>query len=120
MQLLCTPGQHAPLQNLCSVHASLRYCLCHEVVPPCLCRWLQDPASKAWNVVVVAPKGMQEVSCPDCLFIHRYDGTVEQGRYQVLYQVMQTAAWDDLVVGKHQYLYFPEEGIIQDVPAIKA
>ena len=105
---------------LCT-HRSLlvKLALCTEGKQLCCCRWLQHPASKAWNIVVVAPKGMQQVICPDCLFVHRYDGTIQQGRYQVLYQVMQTAAWDELVVGRHKYLYFPEEGIIQDVPAIK-
>ncbi|KAL0046279.1 hypothetical protein WJX82_007868 [Trebouxia sp. C0006] len=34
------------------------------------------------------------------------------------WNVVITGMWDDLVVDKHKYLYFPEEGVIQDVSAI--
>ena len=67
---------------------------------------------------MVAPLGMDQVTCPHCLFVHRFNTSQKVGRYQLLYQLMQTASWDDLVVDKHKYLYFPEEGVIQDVSAI--
>ncbi len=82
------------------------------------CRWLNEPAAEAWNVVIVAPYDLDTVTCPHCLFVHRYNSTQKLGRYQHLYQLMQTGMWDDLVVDKHKYLYFPEEGVIQDVSAI--
>lgn len=82
------------------------------------CRWLQDPAARAWHTVIVAPDNLDSVTCPDCLFVHRYNATQKLGRYQHLYQLMQTAMWGDLVVDKHKYLYFPEEGVIQDASAI--
>jgi hypothetical protein len=83
-----------------------------------MCRWLTEPAAEAWNVVIVAPHDLDIVTCPHCLFVHRYNSTQKMGRYQHLYQLMQTGMWDDLVVDKHKYLYFPEEGVIQDVSAI--
>lgn len=61
---------------------------------------------------------MEQVTCPHCLFVHRFNPGLEQGRYALLYQLMQSAQWDLLVAGKHKYLYFPEEAVVQDISAI--
>ena len=82
------------------------------------CRWLKDSIKKAWNVIVVAPQGMDQVTCPHCLFVHRYDPDLQQGRYALLYQLMQASQWNSLAEARHNFLYFPEEGIVHDVSAI--
>ena len=82
------------------------------------CSWLQHSGTQPWNVIVVAPTDMDQVTCPHCLFIHRFDPEMHQGRYGLLYELMQTEQWAQLVADRHQYLYFPEEGVVQDVSTI--
>ena len=82
------------------------------------CRWLTESVWKPWNIIVAAPNDMDQVTCPHCLFLHRFDPGLQQGRYALLYQLMQSAQWHELVAGKHRYLYFPEEAIVQDISAI--
>ena len=83
-----------------------------------LCRWLAESVKQPWDIVVVAPQDMDQVTCPHCLFVHRFNPGLKQGRYALLYELIQSAQWDVLVAGKHKYLYFPEEDIVQDTSAI--
>ncbi|KAL3156462.1 hypothetical protein ABBQ38_000767 [Trebouxia sp. C0009 RCD-2024] len=83
-----------------------------------LIRWLAESVKQPWSVIVIAPQDMEQVTCPHCLFVHRFNPGLEQGRYALLYQLMQSAQWDLLVAGKHKYLYFPEEAVVQDISAI--
>ncbi len=56
-----------------------------EVLDSCyMCSWLREPAADAWNVVIVAPYNLDTVTCPHCLFVHRYNSTQKLGRYQHL------------------------------------
>lgn len=71
-----------------------------------------------WHLVVVAADDMGYVNCPHCLFTHRYSSNETVGRYQLLFRLTQTQQWAQLVAGKHKYVYFPDEAVVQDVSAM--
>lgn len=73
---------------------------------------------RPWNLVVVAADHMGYVNCPHCLFTHRYAGNETVGRYQLLYRLTKTQEWAQHVAGKHKFVYFPDEAIVQDVSAM--
>lgn len=74
----------------------------------------------SWDLIVVAPDHVTNINCPHCLFIHLYEGSESVGRYQLLHRVMQTPLWQQMVVNKYQFVYFPDERVVQDVSAINA
>ncbi|KAL3132101.1 hypothetical protein ABBQ32_008710 [Trebouxia sp. C0010 RCD-2024] len=81
-------------------------------------RWLRDSTRMSWDLIVVAPDHVTNINCPHCLFIHLYEGSETVGRYQLLHRVMQTPLWQQMVVNKYQFVYFPDERVVQDVSAI--
>ena len=72
-----------------------------------------------WSLIVVAPNHFTNINCPHCLFIHRYNAFQSAARYRLLNQLMHTPLWQQLVVNKHQFVYFPDERVVQDVSAIE-
>ena len=75
----------------------------------------------SWDLIVVAPDHVTNINCPHCLFIHLYEASEVSkrvSRYQLLHQVMQTPMWQQMVVNKYQFVYFPDERVVQDVSAI--
>ncbi|KAL3132160.1 hypothetical protein ABBQ32_008768 [Trebouxia sp. C0010 RCD-2024] len=80
--------------------------------------WLRDSAKMSWGLIVVAPNHLTNINCPHCLFIHCYEASEDVGRYQLLHQVMQTTLWQQMAENQYQFLYFPDERVVQDVSAI--
>ena len=71
-----------------------------------------------WHLVVVAADNMSYMTCPHCLFTHRYSSNETVGRYQLLYRLTLTTQWARLVAGKYKYIYFPDEAFVHDVSAM--
>lgn len=82
------------------------------------CRWTQTSQTLPWHLVLVAGDHMDYVDCPHCLFTQRYSGNETLGRYQLLYRLTQSQQWVQHVVGKHKYIYFPDEAVVHDVSAM--
>ncbi|KAL3156457.1 hypothetical protein ABBQ38_000762 [Trebouxia sp. C0009 RCD-2024] len=72
----------------------------------------------SWELILVAPDYLTNINCPHCLFIHRYEASEGIGRYQLLHQVMQTPLWQKMADNQYQFVYFPDERVVQDVSAI--
>lgn len=72
----------------------------------------------SWELIVVAPDHITDINCPHCLFTHLYKASEGFGRYQLLHRVMRTPLWQQMAVNKYQFVYFPDEKVVQDVSAI--
>ena len=57
-------------------------------------------------------------ACPHCVMVFGHDLDVTAGRYAALCQLIRTTQWQVQISGKYDYIYFPEEEIVQAVHAV--
>ena len=57
-------------------------------------------------------------ACPHCLLVYNHGLDGVAGRYAALNKMVQTAKWQNSVADKYEYMYFPEEEIVQTVDSI--
>ena len=57
-------------------------------------------------------------ACPHCLLVYNHGLDHVAGRYAALYELIQTEVWQNKVAGKYQYIYFPEDEIVQSVDSV--
>ena len=85
------------------------------------CRWLRQNATAKYDVLAMASHNhTQQVqkACPHCVMVFGHDLEVTAGRYAALCQLIQTTQWQVQVTGKYEYIYFPEEEIVQTVESV--
>lgn len=57
-------------------------------------------------------------ACPHCLLVYNHGLDYVAGRYAALNKLIQTQDWQSSVAGKYEYIYFPEEEIVQTVDSV--
>lgn len=57
-------------------------------------------------------------ACPHCLLVYNHGLDHVAGRYAALNKLTQTDEWRSSVADKYEYLYFPEEEIVQSVGSV--
>lgn len=57
-------------------------------------------------------------ACPHCLLVYNHGLDHLAGRYAALYKLIQTNKWQSSVADKYEYIYFPEEEIVQSVESV--
>ena len=57
-------------------------------------------------------------ACPHCLLVYNHGLDHVAGRYAALTNLVQTAKWQNFVADKYEFMYFPEEEIIQTVDSV--
>lgn len=84
-------------------------------------RWLQFNTSATYDTLAIASsKNAAKVqsSCQHCIFVYSHDLGAAAGRYATLKGLADSKQWKEQVVGKYDYMYFPEEEIVQTVESI--
>ena len=61
---------------------------------------------------------MVKKACPHCLLVYNHGLDHVAGRYAALYKLTQTIEWHATVDDKYEYIYFPEEEIVQSVESV--
>lgn len=61
---------------------------------------------------------MVQKECPHCLLVYNHGLDHVAGRYAALYKLIQTKQWQNKVADKYEYIYFPEEEIVQSVDSV--
>lgn len=85
------------------------------------CRWLWANASAQYDVLAIASEGQAaqvEQACPHCIYVYAHTLDPVAGRYAALYQLIHQVHWQTQIAGKYNYIYFPEEEIVQAVGSI--
>ena len=85
------------------------------------CRWLWANASAQYDVLAIASEGQAaqvEQACPHCIYVYAHNLDPVAGRYAALYQLINQVHWQTQIAGKYDYIYFPEEEIVQAVGSI--
>lgn len=59
-----------------------------------------------------------EQACPHCVMVFGHELGVTEGRYAALCELIRTTQWQVQISGKYDYIYFPEEEIVQSVQAV--
>lgn len=86
-----------------------------------LYRWLHFNMTATYDTVAIAStQNAAQVasSCRHCIFVHTHDLGAAAGRYGTLPGLIKSQQWETLVVGQYDYIYFPEEDIVQTVDSI--
>ena len=84
-------------------------------------RWLQFNSSATYDTVAIASiqnAARVESSCRHCIFVHTHDLGTAVGRYAALPSLIESSQWKDQVAGKYDYIYFPQEEIVQTVESV--
>lgn len=98
-------------------------CFIHTVCSDLIlsCRWLQFNSSATYDTLAIA--SMQnaarvENSCHHCIFVYAHDLGTAVGRYAALPGLIESSQWKKQVAGKYDYIYFPQEEIVQTVESV--
>lgn len=59
-----------------------------------------------------------ENSCKHCIFVHAHHERTAAGRYAALKGLVNSTQWKASVAGKYDYIYFPEEEVVQTVHSV--
>lgn len=84
-------------------------------------RWLWANASAQYDTLAIASEGQAaqvEQACPHCVYVYAHSLDPVAGRYAALYQLIHQTRWQTQIAGKYDYIYFPEEEIVQAVSSI--
>ena len=84
-------------------------------------RWLQFNSSATYDTLAIA--SMQnaarvESSCRHCIFVYAHKLGTAVGRYAALPGLVESSQWKKQVAGKYDYIYFPQEEVVQTVESI--
>lgn len=105
---------------MCHHSRFLQYCASTEACFPNH-RWLLGNSSAAYDVIAMAAADEVELvqkACPHCLLVYNHGLDYVAGRYAALNKLIQTQDWQSSVAGKYEYIYFPEEEIVQTVDSV--
>lgn len=113
---------------LCCIDAGLALILMDSItllmgnlcmsIPP---RWLWGNSSALYDTIAMAAEDQAELvqqACPHCLLVYNHGLDPVAGRYAALYKLIQTEVWQSKVASKYQYIYFPEDEIVQSVDSV--
>ncbi|KAL3156378.1 hypothetical protein ABBQ38_000692 [Trebouxia sp. C0009 RCD-2024] len=84
-------------------------------------RWLRSHPSAQYDLIAMAAADeveMVQKECPHCLLVYNHGLDHVAGRYAALYKLIQTKQWQNKVADKYEYIYFPEEEIVQSVDSV--
>lgn len=95
----------------------------HSVTEACFMehRWLLGNSSAGYDLIAMAAADEVEAvqqACPHCLLVYNHGLDHVAGRYAALTRLVQTAEWQNSVADKYEFMYFPEEEIVQTVDSI--
>lgn len=85
------------------------------------CRWLQFNMSANYDTLAIASTdnaARVETTCRHCIFVYAHDLGAAVGRYAPLTGLVSSSKWRELVPGKYEYIYFPEEEVVQTVESV--
>ena len=85
------------------------------------CRWLQHNATANYDVLAIAPRqdaSKVEQICKHCIAVYAHELDLAAGRYAALEGLAASSLWQDKVAGKYDYIYFPDEDVVQTVTSI--
>ena len=85
------------------------------------CRWLQFNMSANYDILAIASTdnaARVETTCRHCIFVYAHDLGAAVGRYAPLTGLIESSKWRELVPGKYDYIYFPEEEVVQTVESV--
>ncbi len=85
------------------------------------CRWLWANSSAQYDTLAIASEDQtQQVqqACQHCIYVFTHSQGPAAGRYAALYQLIHTTRWQVEVAGKYEYIYFPEDEIVQAVDSV--
>ena len=84
-------------------------------------RWLHHNSSAKYDTLAVtAQKDVQQVqsACQHCVAVFGHHQAVTTGRYAALHELSQETHWQEEIVEGYDYIYFPEDDIIQTVDSV--
>ena len=84
-------------------------------------RWLWGNSSARYDTIAMAAEDEAELvqqACPHCLAVYDHGLDHVAGRYAALYKLIQSNLWQSKVAGKYEYIYFPEDEIVQSVDSV--
>ncbi len=79
-----------------------------------MCRLPASP-NASWDLVIVHSHSAT-VPCPACVLIFASPAV---GRYQQLWQLVQSDEWQELHVEQYQYVFLPEGDVYLDVDQVE-
>ena len=85
------------------------------------CRWLQFNMSANYDTLAIASTdnaARVETTCRHCISVYAHDLGAAVGRYAPLTGLIESSKWRELVPGKYDYIYFPEEEVVQTVESV--
>ena len=85
------------------------------------CRWLQYNTSANYDVLAItsaqdAPKVVR--TCRHCVLVYGHELEPSAGRYAALEGLAASDQWQSKVAGRYDYIYFPDEEVVQAVEAV--
>lgn len=109
-------GLQSSLANITGRHKNLVVVSVHKHS-----RWLLANSSAQYDMLAITSEDQsQQVkqACQHCVmvFIHTLDPAA--GRYAALSQLIRTTQWQVQIAGKYDYIYFPEDEIVQTVGSV--
>jgi len=78
-------------------------------------------SSTQYDTLAIAPEDQAsqvEQACSHCVYVYAHNLDSAAGRYAALYKLIHTVRWQTQMAGKYDYIYFPEEEIVQSVSSI--
>lgn len=84
-------------------------------------RWFWANSSTQYDTLAIAPEDQAsqvEQACSHCVYVYAHTLDPAAGRYAALYKLIHTVRWQTQMAGKYDYIYFPEEEIVQSVSSI--
>jgi hypothetical protein len=78
-------------------------------------------SSTQYDTLAIAPEDQAsqvEQACSHCVYVYAHNLDPAAGRYAALYKLIHTVRWQTQMAGKYDYIYFPEEEIVQSVSSI--